>query len=161
MSYSSPLPGFPINLIVGQAFRWYTVGQISALLFSLRQVYFPIAEARATAFSVLNALTPTVPFSVFPNSVRFSATDAFCSDQDPELARIFSQLSTALSFKDRLSNTSALGVSDRTLTSITPEYQAAFRSYSSALLALTTYATNPVNFFDRTTFEGAFALTWD
>lgn len=160
MSYSSSLPGFPINLIVGQAFRWYTVSQISSLLLSLRQVYFPITEARTTAFAVLNALTPTVPFSVYPTSVRFSATDAFCTDQNPELARIFSQLSSALSYKDRLSNTSALGVSDRSLTSITPEYQAAFRSFSSALLALTTFATNPLNFFDRATFEGAFCLTW-
>jgi hypothetical protein len=159
MSYSSPLPDFPRNIITLAAAAWFTPTQLLGLANALRMVLFPIVDQRAAGFSVLSNITFSSPFAFSP-PVRFPASSAFATDFDPVLTKLLSQLRAALSFKDRYIATSSTGVTDRQVTALSPEYVASFNAFQTALSDLYAYALLPSNYYDRLSFEEAFSLIW-
>jgi hypothetical protein len=159
MPYTSSLPDFPRNLIVSAAANWFPPAVLAQICTSLRTIYFPIAEQRLQAYSQLSSLTCPAPFQYTP-AVRFPADSAYASDFDPALSKLLSQLRTALSYKDRLLQTSSVGVNDRSISSQTPEYISALNSFQNALADLTSYTFDPSNYYDRFLFETTLSITW-
>jgi len=155
MSYSSPFQQFPTNLIVAQQAIWYSAEQLNDLILRISTVYFPIVESRSTGFDSLTAIFPP-PFAL---NVRFPAASAYVSTLDPVLSRILSQLSSSLSYKDRLIEKTAFS-SNAPITSNTPLYVASFNSFTSAKLALVNYFADVNNYLYRAKFELNFQLTW-
>lgn len=159
MSYSSALPTFPVNILVLQAASWFTPNELISLTTGLRTVLFPIVDQRASGFGMLASLIQRAPFALDP-PVRFPASSAFATDYDFALTKLLSQLRTALSFKDRLLATSSTAVTDRAVTTLSPEYLAALASFQAALADLIQYTLTPTNYYDRLSFETTFNLTW-
>jgi hypothetical protein len=161
MTYSSTILNFPRNIIVLQYLRWFTPACLLDLMRLLRTIYFPIVEARAQGFAALALPEAVAPFSVINSpQTRFPTTQVYATEADPVLSRIFSQLSSSLSYKDRLLATTNTGVTDRNVSSLTAEYVSSFNAFQSALLALTDYIANPDNFYSQRDFEAAYTLTW-
>lgn len=159
MSYSSPLPTFPTNFIVAQASQWFTPTQLASLLSNIFLVFFPIVESRSTGFSVISQQLAPAPFSLNP-PVRFPAISAYLTTLDPVLNRILSQLMQALSYKDRLIEKTNIGNTVCSITSNTPQYLAALHSFSASKLELVNYISDYNNYYDRSTFETLYSLTW-
>jgi hypothetical protein len=158
MSYTSTLPDFPRNILILQHSYWYDPCALHKLCSTLTNVYFPVADQRLMGFTALSAFKPA-PFALAP-PIRFPSDLAYCTDYDPVLAKLFSQLRGSLSFKDRLLATSSVGVTDRVITSMSAEYLAAFNAFQNALNDLVAYANDYSNYYDRLLFESTFSLTW-
>jgi hypothetical protein len=159
MSYSSTLPTFPTNIIVAQSLQWFSTHTAQAIVTTLSRVYFPICESRSTALESLNSLVTDSPFSYIPSN-RFPSPGVFLSSLDPVLIRLLSQITSALSYKDRLIEKTNIGNTIISTTSNTPQYLAALNSFTSAKLLLSQYLSDYTNYIDRTTFETLFQLTW-
>jgi hypothetical protein len=159
MSYSSLLPDFPRTLIVYGANQWFSASDLAQLAQKLASVYFPIGDQRNLGFSLLTSVNAPAPFSFDP-PVRFPATGIYASDVDASLSKLLSQLRLATSFKDKLQQTSSLGVSDRAISSLSSEYLAALNTFTTALSDLFAYCVDPANFYDRLTFETSLSLSW-
>jgi hypothetical protein len=150
MSYSSPFPAFPRNLIVLSFSRWWSAEQASQLLISIQANYFPAHSVREASLSLLASAAPA-PFTL---NTRFPA-GAFITDADPLLLSIIAQLTSALSYSDRLLNKTGTAQTSNDAT-----YLAAKATYSNGLLALATYIRDPANYYDQSSFEAQFGLTW-
>jgi hypothetical protein len=159
MSYSSPLPDFPTNLIVAQHSSWINSTNVNKLITTLTALYFPTVDSRITTLEVINSIVNTTPFSFDP-PVRFPSPGAYLSTLDPLLDRIINQLRSALQYKDRLLEKTNINNQVCSVTSNTPAYLAAFNSFHNARLELILYVNNYTNYFYRTQFENLYTLTW-
>lgn len=159
MSYSSPLPEFPTNILVAQSAIWLAQKPLSSLLAALNSVYFPIVDSRQTGLEVLNSLVSTPPFSYDP-PVRFPPFGAYLTGLDPVFDRLISQIRSALQYKDRLLEKTNIGNQVCSVTSNTPAYMAAFNSFHNGKLELIKFVNDYNNYYYRTNFELLYSLTW-
>lgn len=150
MSYTSPFPAFPRNLLVLSFARWWSADQAAQLLISVQANYFPAHSVREASLALLTAPAPA-PFTI---DSRFPS-GAFITDADPLLLAIISQLTSALSYSDRLLNKAATATTSNDAT-----YLAAKATYANGLLAFANYIRDPTNYYDQSSFESHFGLTW-
>jgi hypothetical protein len=154
MVYVSTLPNLNRNLLVIQYARWWSAFDFSRLISSLASTYFPAHASRETSLSLFDVPNPA-PFFV---DSRF-LSGAYVTDADPFLNKLLFQIVAALSYSDRLLNKTTQS-GNQSVSSNDPIYLAAKGSFFTVLPQLFDYARNPVNFYDQSTFETFYNLTW-
>lgn len=161
MVYSGSTADLRLLVVLAGA-DWFSTSAVFSLYNFLLSSNFSIVAIRSEGLSLLAGLRGTHPYSAGSSSAdtRFgaTATSTYITFAHPVWARLFSQLSSALSYKERQIERNAL--TEGSLLAAASAQYLAQQAFSAALAEFARLLWSDIGVFDRTSFESQLSLTW-